>query len=74
MFWRGEKDPDTSAAAAEVRLPDKYTSFRRLLALNSECLELMAGLIVKRPFSSGAVCISQWERDTEYSSYSPETG
>ncbi len=33
-----------SAAAAEARLRDKYISFRRLLSLNSECLELMAGL------------------------------
>jgi pyruvate,water dikinase len=44
MFWRREKNADTSAAAAEVRLRDKYISFRKLLALNSECLELMAGL------------------------------
>jgi pyruvate,water dikinase len=44
MFWRREKVSDTSAPAAEVRLRDKYISFRRLLALNSECLELMAGL------------------------------
>ena len=44
MFWHRNKHTDTSAAAAEVRLRDKYISFRRLLSLNSECLELMAGL------------------------------
>jgi pyruvate,water dikinase len=44
MFWRRNKHADTSAAAAEIRLRDKYISFRRLLSLNSECLELMAGL------------------------------
>ena len=44
MFWRRNKHAGASAAAAEVRLREKYISFRRLLSLNSECLELMAGL------------------------------
>ncbi len=44
MFWRRHKPATASAAGAEVRLREKYLSFRRLLSLNSECLELMAGL------------------------------
>lgn len=44
MFWRRGKRRDDRAAAAERRLREKYNSFQRLLSLNSECLELMAGL------------------------------
>jgi pyruvate, water dikinase len=44
MFWHRSKHPETGAADAESRLREKYISFRRLLSLNSECLELMAGL------------------------------
>ena len=44
MFWHRHKPANTSAAGTEVRLREKYVSFRRLLSLNSECLELMAGL------------------------------
>lgn len=44
MFWQRKKTRETDAAAAELRLREKYNSFQRLLSLNSECLELMAGL------------------------------
>lgn len=45
MFrWWRKKDPSRAAASAEVRLRQKYTTFRRLLSLNNECLEMMAGL------------------------------
>ena len=44
MFWHRNKHADSTAAAAEARLREKYLSFRTLLSLNSECLELMAGL------------------------------
>jgi len=33
-----------AAASAEIRLRHKYNTFRRLLSLNNECLELMASL------------------------------
>jgi pyruvate, water dikinase len=42
-WWRKEVD-DASAATAEARLRRKYASFRTLLSLNNECLELMAGM------------------------------
>ena len=43
-FWhRATRVPDDPASAAE-RIRSKYNSFRELLTLNNECLELMAGL------------------------------
>jgi pyruvate,water dikinase len=44
FWWRRKQDPSRAAASAEVRLRQKYTTFRRLLSLNNECLELMASL------------------------------
>ena len=45
MFWWQQKgDPNRAAASAEARLRQKYTTFRRLLSLNNECLEMMASL------------------------------
>lgn len=41
--WR-KKNQDSSASSAEARLRQKYASFRSVLALNNECLELMAGM------------------------------
>ena len=43
MFWR-KKDSKPWASSAETRLRQKYTTFRRLLSLNNECLEQMASL------------------------------
>ena len=42
-IWRKKDRPDP-AVSAEARLRNKYTTFRRLLSLNNECLELMASL------------------------------
>jgi len=42
-FRRGSRQPETPDPAAD-RVRAKYTSFRELLALNNESLELMAGL------------------------------
>ncbi len=44
MPWRRKAAVTEPAGAAEERLRRKYASFRELLALNNECLELMAGL------------------------------
>jgi len=44
FWWQQKEDPSHAAASAEVRLRHKYTTFRRLLSLNNECLELMASL------------------------------
>ena len=43
LWWR-KKDHDAVAIPAEVRLRQKYATFRTLLSLNNECLEWMAGL------------------------------
>ncbi len=44
-WWRRRKKmPSVPDGLAEERIRQKYQSFRELLALNSECLELMAGL------------------------------
>jgi len=42
-WWR-KKKPGERPGAVEERIRFKYVSFRELLALNNECLELMAGL------------------------------
>ncbi len=42
--WRRKKKPPETASSVEERLRRKYTSFRELLSLNNECLEIMAGL------------------------------
>ncbi len=44
FWWRRKKDTNRAAASAEVRLRQKYTTFRKLLSLNNECLEQMASL------------------------------
>jgi pyruvate, water dikinase len=44
LVWRRKKHDNPPAAAAEARLRQKYASFRALLSLNNECLELMAGV------------------------------
>jgi pyruvate,water dikinase len=44
LGWRRKKKEEASAVAVEARLRQKYTSFRTLLSLNNECLELMAGV------------------------------
>jgi pyruvate, water dikinase len=43
LGWR-KKTYEASGASAEARLRQKYLSFRTLLSLNNECLELMAGV------------------------------
>jgi len=42
-WWRKEKQRE-APGSAEQRIRLKYHSFRELLSLNNECLELMAGL------------------------------
>jgi len=42
-WWRKAPVPEP-AGAAEERLRRRYDSFRKLLALNNDCLELLAGL------------------------------
>lgn len=42
-WWR-KLDPQTTAASAEESFRQKYASFRELLSLNNECLELLAGI------------------------------
>jgi pyruvate,water dikinase len=44
LLWWRKKTPKGAAAPAEVRLRQKYTTFRSLLSLNNECLEMMASL------------------------------
>ena len=44
FWWRRKEDPSQAAASAELRLRQKYATFRRLLSLNNECLERMASL------------------------------
>jgi pyruvate,water dikinase len=44
LWWRQKKDRNASDVSAEARLQQKYSTFRKLLSLNNECLELMAGL------------------------------
>lgn len=43
-LWWKNREPAKPIGSAEERLRRKYNSFRELLALNNECLELMAGL------------------------------
>ena len=43
MWWRKRK-PASVAASTEQTIRRKYLTFRELLSLNNECLELMAGL------------------------------
>jgi pyruvate,water dikinase len=43
-FWRREGRTEREPRAVAERVRAKYQSFRQLLALNNECLELMAGL------------------------------
>jgi pyruvate,water dikinase len=42
--WRRKKNDEASPSAAATRLRQKYNSFRTLLSLNNDCLELMAGV------------------------------
>jgi len=42
--WWWKKKPHSPAGSAVERIRQKYVSFRELLSLNNECLELMAGL------------------------------
>ncbi len=42
-WWRKGKEP-AAAAPAETRVREKYGSFKELLTLNNDCLELLAGL------------------------------
>ena len=44
FWWRPKADHPAAAAFSETRLRHKYATFRRLLSLNNECLELMASL------------------------------
>jgi pyruvate,water dikinase len=44
LWWRRKKDRSTPEVSAEVRLQPRYSTFRKLLSFNNECLELMAGL------------------------------
>ena len=44
LLWRRRKNHDEPSASAEARLRQKYASFRTLLSLNNECLELMASV------------------------------
>jgi pyruvate,water dikinase len=44
LWWRQKKGRNASDVSAEARLQQKYSTFRKLLSLNNECLELMAGL------------------------------
>lgn len=43
-FWRRRRQAREEPGAVAGRIKSKYTSFRELLTLNNECLELMAGL------------------------------
>jgi len=43
-WWWSRKRPAEPADAAEDRIRRRYKSFRELLSLNNECLEMMAGL------------------------------
>ena len=43
-WWPRKKRVNDAAGSAEPRLRNKYVTFRRLLSLNNECLELMASL------------------------------
>jgi pyruvate, water dikinase len=43
-WWSKKKRPAEPPGAAEDRIRQRYHSFRDLLALNNECLELMAGV------------------------------
>jgi pyruvate,water dikinase len=44
LLWWRKKNPESPALPAEARLRQKYTTFRTLLSLNTECLESMASL------------------------------
>ncbi|MGB9206413.1 MAG: PEP/pyruvate-binding domain-containing protein [Terriglobales bacterium] len=44
MFWWSKKKPAEPAKAVEDRIRRRYQSFRELLSLNNECLELMAAI------------------------------
>ena len=44
LGWRRKRKEESSADAVEALLRKKYASFRTLLSLNNECLELMAGV------------------------------
>jgi pyruvate, water dikinase len=44
MSWWSKKKPAEPAKAVEDRIRRRYQSFRDLLSLNNECLELMAGI------------------------------
>jgi len=44
MAWWSKKKPAEPAGAAEDRIRRRYKSFRELLSLNNECLEVMAGI------------------------------
>ena len=44
LGWRRKRKEESSADAVEALLRKKYASFRTLLSLNNECLELMAGM------------------------------
>ena len=43
-MWWGRKKPPGAAVSTEETIRRKYQTFRELLSLNNECLELMAGL------------------------------
>ncbi len=43
-WWRKKKAPLEPAGSVQERLRVRYTAFRGLLALNNECLELLAGI------------------------------
>jgi pyruvate, water dikinase len=44
MSWWSKRKPAEPAEAVEDRIRRRYHSFRELLSLNNECLELMAGI------------------------------
>src|ERR1051326_4573877 len=46
MLWwsKKERQPVEPAGAGEDRIRRRYLSFRELLSLNNECLELMSGI------------------------------
>ena len=44
MSWWSKKKPAEPAKAVEDRIRRRYQSFRHLLSLNNECLELMAAI------------------------------
>jgi pyruvate, water dikinase len=44
LLWRRKNDLPVTASSAEARLRRKYLSFRNLLVLNNDCLELMSAV------------------------------